>query len=381
MQIITKTSELAATCEKLRKSEFVAVDTEFMREHTFFSQLCLIQIATKDVEAIIDPLAKELDLTPFLEILRDKSITKVFHAARQDMEIFYTLLGEVPEPIFDSQVAAMASGLGDSIGYDKLVRALLDINVDKGSRFTDWSRRPLSAKQLTYALGDVTHLRDMYPILVQRLESQKREHWLDEEMNILANPDIYSFKPENAWKRMKIRKFSPAWLAVMRLSTEWREREAQRVNRPRGRILKDDAIYEIAMQAPTNSEELGQLRAIPKGFERSRAATELLEAINTALSDPKQYAPRIEPPKRNPAGLGPIVEMLKVLLRIRAEEIGVAPRLIANAADIERLAADDEADIAALKGWRKDQFGDDALAMKAGLVGLRLKEGVIVLER
>ncbi|MCF6292528.1 MAG: ribonuclease D [Robiginitomaculum sp.] len=381
MQIITKTSDLSATCEKLRKSEFIAVDTEFMREHTFFSQLCLIQIATKDVEAIIDPLAKGLDLAPFLEILRDKSITKVFHAARQDMEIFYSLLGEVPTPIFDTQVAAMASGLGDSIGYDKLVRALLDINIDKGSRFTDWSRRPLSSKQLTYALGDVTHLRDMYPILMQRLKSQNREHWLDEEMNILANPDIYSFKPENAWKRMKIRKFSDTWLAVMRLATEWREAEAQRVNRPRGRILKDDAIYEIAMQTPTNTEELGQLRAIPNGFERSRAASDLIAAINTALADPQQYAPKIDPPKRNPAGLGPIVEMLKVLLRIRAEEIGVAPRLIANAADIERLAADDEADIAALKGWRKDEFGDDALAMKAGLVGLRLKDGIIVLER
>ncbi|MBL1430122.1 MAG: ribonuclease D [Robiginitomaculum sp.] len=381
MQIITKTSDLTATCEKLRKSEFVAVDTEFMREHTFFSQLCLIQIATKDVEAIIDPLAKGLDLAPFLEILRDKSITKVFHAARQDMEIFYTLLGEVPTPIFDTQIAAMASGLGDSIGYDKLVRALLDINVDKGSRFTDWSRRPLSSKQLTYALGDVTHLRDMYPMLVQRLNSKNRMHWLDEEMNILANPDIYSFKPENAWKRMKIRKFSANWLAVMRLATEWREAEAQRVNRPRGRILKDDAIYEIAMQAPTNAEELGQLRAIPNGFERSRAAVDLIAAINTALADPQQYAPKIDPPKRNPAGLGPIVEMLKVLLRIRAEEIGVAPRLIANAADIERLAADDEADIAALRGWRKDEFGDDALAMKAGLVGLRLKDGIIVLER
>lgn len=381
MQIITKTSDLTATCEKVCKSDFVAVDTEFMREHTFFSQLCLIQIATKDVEAIIDPLAKGLDLAPFLEILRDKSITKVFHAARQDMEIFYNLLGEVPSPIFDSQVAAMASGLGDSIGYDKLVRALLDIDVDKGSRFTDWSRRPLSSKQLTYALGDVTHLRDMYPILVQRLNSKNRMHWLDEEMQILADPDIYSFKPENAWKRMKIRKFTPTWLAVMRLATEWREAEAQRVNRPRGRVLKDDAIYEIAMQTPKTTEELGQLRAVPNGFERSRSANGLLEAINTALADPQQYAPKMEPPKRNPAGLGPIVEMLKVLLRIRAEEIGVAPRLIANAADIERLAADDEADIGALRGWRKDEFGDDALAMKAGLVSLRLKDGIIVLER
>ncbi|VAV89795.1 Ribonuclease D [hydrothermal vent metagenome] len=381
MQILTKTTDLAKACELARQADFVAVDTEFMRERTFWSKLCLIQMATDEVEAIIDPLADGLDMTPFLDLLRDSSVVKVFHAARQDMEIFYTLLGEVPAPIFDSQVAAMAAGLGDSIGYDKLVKATLGINVDKGSRFTDWSRRPLSSKQLTYAIGDVTHLRDLYPILVERLRKQDRLHWLDEEMALLANPEIYTFEPELAWKRMKIRKYTPKWLAVMRLAAEWREREAQRLDRPRGRILKDDAIYEIAMQAPTSREELGRLRAVPNGFERSNPAQGLLAAVQKALENPEQYAPDIAPPQRHPAGMGPVVEMLKVLLRIRAEEIGVAPRLIANTADIERLAASDEADIPALRGWRKEEFGQDALAMKAGNVGLRLKNGKIVLER
>ncbi|PHR62761.1 MAG: ribonuclease D [Robiginitomaculum sp.] len=380
MKILTKTSELAEACKIARKADFVTVDTEFMRERTFWSQLCLIQMATHEVEAIIDPLADGLDMAPFLELLRDKSVIKVFHAARQDMEIFYSMLGEVPYPIFDTQVAAMAAGYGDSIGYDKLVRATLNIEVDKGSRFTDWSRRPLSEKQLTYAIGDVTHLRDLYPILVHRLEQQNRLHWLDEEMALLANPEIYTFDPALAWKRMKVRKYSAKWLAVMRLVAEWRETEAQRVDRPRGRILKDDAIYEIAQQTPTSPEALGRLRAVPNGFERSRSAEGLLKAVKTALSDPEKHAPEIKQPQRNLPGLGPVVEMLKVLLRIRAEEIGIAPRLIANAADIERLAASDEADIAALKGWRRQEFGEDALAMKAGELGLRLQNGQIVLE-
>ncbi|MBL4596716.1 MAG: ribonuclease D [Robiginitomaculum sp.] len=381
MQILSTTADLAKTCEIAAQADFVTVDTEFMREHTFWSKLCLIQIATHDVEAIIDPLANGLDLAPFLALMRDPSVTKVFHAARQDIEIFYALMGEVPAPIFDTQIGAMAAGLGDSIGYDKLVKAMLGIDVDKGSRFTDWSRRPLAPTQLTYALGDVTHLRDLYPLLLERLTQKNRLHWLDEEMALLANPAIYAFDPKLAWKRMKVRKYSSKWLAIMRLVSEWRETEAQRVDRPRGRILKDDAIYEIAAQCPTTPEALGRLRAIPNGFERSKSAGGLLAAVKLALSDPKQYAPAIAPPVRNPAGLGPVIEMLKVLLRIRAEEIGVAPRLIANTADIESLAANDEADIAALRGWRRQEFGEAALGMKAGQLGLRLKDGIIVLEQ
>lgn len=380
MLILNTTEALAATCQELADAPFIAVDTEFMRERTYWSQLCLIQVAGGDVEAIIDPLADNLDLQPFLDLLADQRITKVFHAARQDLEIFYQLMGEVPAPLFDSQVAAMAAGYGDSVGYDRLVQAVLNRQVDKGSRFTDWSRRPLSDKQLTYALADVTHLRDMYPRLRDELEAKHRMHWLNEEMGILENPEIYRFDPELAWKRMKLRKFSQGWLAVMRNVSEWREREAQSQDRPRGRILKDDAIYELAQQQPRSPEALGRLRAVPNGFERSRLAKPLLAAISEAADNPQEYAPKVDKPKRHPSGLGPVVEMLKVLLKVRAEAIGVAPRLIANVADLEHLAADSEADIPALRGWRLEEFGKHALAMKDGKVCIRLKNNQAVVE-
>lgn len=380
MLILKTTEALATTCQELSEAPFIAVDTEFMRERTYWSQLCLIQVAGGDVEAIIDPLADGIDLQPFLDLLADHSITKVFHAARQDLEIFFQLMGEVPAPLFDSQVAAMAAGYGDSVGYDRLVQAVLNRQVDKGSRFTDWARRPLSEKQLTYAMADVTHLRDMYPILKQELESKSRLHWLNEEMGILENPEIYRFDPKMAWKRMKLRKFSAPWLAVMRNVAEWRECEAQSQNRPRGRILKDDAIYELAQQQPKSLEALGRLRAIPNGFERSRLAKPLLAAIREASDDPEQFAPKVEKPKRFPSGQGPIVEMLKVLLKLRAETIGVAPRLIANVSDLEHLAADDEADIPALRGWRMEEFGKHAFDLKAGKVCLRLKGNRAVVE-
>ncbi|PHS28660.1 MAG: ribonuclease D [Robiginitomaculum sp.] len=372
MVIVTDNDTLHEVCEGLRKTEFFAVDTEFLRESTYWSKLCLIQVAGGDVEAIIDPLAEGLDMRPFLSIMADTSITKVFHAARQDLEIFYRLMGQVPLPLFDSQIAAMAAGLGDSIGYDTLVQKMLRRTVDKGSRFTDWSRRPLTDKQLTYAIGDVTHLRDLYPLLIGRLEDRNRLSWVDEEMENLTNPALYQFDPEEAWRRMKIRKYTPQWLAIMRFVTRWREREAQTRDKPRGRILKDDAIYEVAQQAPRTVEALGRMRAIPRGFERSSMAQGLLGAINDALTDPAEHAPKVERPQAMPSGLGPVVEMLKVLLRIKAEDLGVAPRLIANAADIERLAAYDDADIAALKGWRREAFGEDALRLKRGELSLTL---------
>ncbi|MDQ7018795.1 MAG: ribonuclease D [Robiginitomaculum sp.] len=380
MVIVTDNAALKNVCEALSQTDFFAVDTEFLRESTYWSKLCLIQVAGGDVEAIIDPLADGLDMRPFLSIMADTRITKVFHAARQDLEIFYRLMGQVPLPLFDSQIAAMAAGLGDSIGYDTLVQKMLKKSVDKGSRFTDWSRRPLSDKQLTYAIGDVTHLRDLYPLLIGRLKERDRLSWVDEEMASLTNPAIYQFDPEDAWRRMKIRKYSPQWLAVMRLVTRWREREAQTRDKPRGRILKDDAIYELAQQAPRSVEALGRMRAIPRGFERSSMAQGLLAAINEALSDPEKHAPQISRPPVMPSGLGPVVELLKVLLRIKSEELGVAPRLIANAADIERLAAFDDADIPALKGWRLQAFGNDALRLKKGELSLTLKGKRAVIE-
>ncbi len=380
MVIVTDNAALENVCEALSQTDFFAVDTEFLRESTYWSKLCLIQVAGGDVEAIIDPLADGLDMRPFLSIMADTRITKVFHAARQDLEIFYRLMGQVPLPLFDSQIAAMAAGLGDSIGYDTLVQKMLKKSVDKGSRFTDWSRRPLSDKQLTYAIGDVTHLRDLYPLLIGRLKDRDRLSWVDEEMAGLTNPAIYQFDPEDAWRRMKIRKYSPQWLAVMRLVTRWREREAQTRDKPRGRILKDDAIYELAQQAPRSVEALGRMRAIPRGFERSSMAQGLLAAINEAMSDPEKHAPQISRPPVMPSGLGPVVELLKVLLRIKSEELGVAPRLIANAADIERLAAFDDADIPALKGWRYEAFGKEALRLKKGELSLTLKGKRAVIE-
>ncbi len=381
MVMVTDNKTLEKVCADLQKCQFFAVDTEFLRESTYWSKLCLIQVAGGDVEAIIDPLAEGLDMRPFLSVMANTQITKVFHAARQDLEIFYRLMGEVPLPLFDSQIAAMAAGLGDSIGYDTLVQKMLKRSVDKGSRFTDWSRRPLSEKQLTYAIGDVTHLRDLYPLLVGRLEDHQRLSWVDEEMQSLTNPAIYQFDPEDAWHRMKIRKYSPQWLAILHLVTRWREREAQTRDKPRGRILKDDAIYELAQQAPRSIEALGRMRAIPRGFERSSMAKELLGVINEALADPRKHAPKIERPAAMPSGLGPVVEMLKVLLRIKAEDLGVAPRLIANAADIEKLAAYDDADIPALRGWRREAFGEDALRLKHGDISLTVEHKRAVIEK
>ncbi len=380
MVTITTTETLENVCASLRGAAFFAVDTEFMRESTYWSKLCLIQVAGGGIEAIIDPLAKGLDLRPFLSVMADSAITKVFHAARQDLEIFYRLMGEVPLPLFDSQIAAMAAGLGDSIGYDTLVQKMLNRRVDKGSRFTDWSRRPLSEKQLTYAIGDVTHLRDLYPRLKGRLEARGRLDWVDEEMQAIADPRLYQFDPDQAWRRMKIRKYTPQWLAIMASVARWREREAQSRDKPRGRILKDDAIYEIAQQAPTSIEALGRLRAIPRGFERSSLARELLAVIQEALKDPERYAPQVTRPKALPSGMGPVVEMLKVLLRIKAESLSVAPRLIANTADLERLAAFDDADIAALRGWRREAFGEDALRLKRGEICLTLEGQRAVIE-
>lgn len=378
MKLIDTTEDLAAACDALRQADFVAIDTEFMRETTFWPQLCLIQAAGGETEALIDPLAEGLDLAPFWALLRDEAVMKVFHACRQDLEIFFHQGGElIPAPIFDSQIAAMAIGLGDSISYDNLVRETLNRQVDKGSRFTDWSRRPLTDKQAAYALADVTHLRDLYPKLRDRLGKLDREQWVAEEMKTLTDPETYRMAPENAWKRLKPRKHTRKWLAAMAAAAEWREREAQTRDIPRNRIIKDDGIYELAQAAPTTVEQLGQLRAIPRGFERSKPAERLIEALSAAMDDPDAHAPsfpRSDPP---PTNLGPVVEMLKVFLRVVAEERDVAPRLIATVPDLEKIAASDQADVAALKGWRRSVFGDAALRLKKGELALVLENGKV----
>jgi len=372
MTPITTTAELTAFCDKIKSQPFVAVDTEFMRETTYWPKLCLIQAAAPSAEAVIDPLADGLDLEPFLEILRDEKVQKVFHAARQDVEIFNNL-SAMPKPLFDTQVAGMAAGFGEQIAYDALVRQMLKIELDKSSRFTDWARRPLTDNQLTYALADVTHLARLYPMLRERLEREGRLAWVTDEMNDLTDPANYDVEPENAWKRLRPRRHTAKYLAIYRAVAAWRERTAQLRDQPRGRILKDEAIDEIATQAPTDADGLDRLRSVPKGFSGSRFGPDLVASIREALKDPEAYAPVIER-NRQPASpaAGAVVELLKVLLKARAEEAGVASKLIATVSDLEQIANDDNADIAALKGWRREAFGEDALRVKRGELALVL---------
>ncbi|MES2722093.1 MAG: ribonuclease D [Pseudomonadota bacterium] len=372
MTPITTTAELAAYCDKIKGQPFVAVDTEFMRETTYWPKLCLIQAAAPNAECVIDPLAEGLDLEPFLEILRDESIMKVFHAARQDVEIFNNLKA-MPKPLFDTQVAGMAAGYGEQIAYDALVRQMLKIELDKSSRFTDWARRPLSEAQLTYALADVTHLAALYPMLKARLEKEGRLGWVHDEMQNLCDPAVYDVEPENAWKRLKPRRHTSKYLAVYKAVAAWRERTAQQRDQPRGRILKDEAIDELATQAPTDAAAVDRLRSVPKGFSGSRFGPDLLDAIKEALKDPDAYAPVIERSKiaASPAA-GAVVELLKVLLKARAEDSGVASKLIATVSDLEQIANDDNANTPALVGWRREAFGEDALKLKRGELALVL---------
>lgn len=372
MTPITTTAQLQAFCDRVANDPFIAVDTEFMRETTYWPKLCLVQVASANHSAVIDPLAEGIDLRPLLDLLADPKIGKVFHAARQDVEIFNNL-GVLPKPLFDTQVAGMAAGFGEQIAYDALVRQMLRIDLDKSSRFTDWARRPLSEAQLDYALADVTHLAALYPMLRDRLEKAGRLAWVTEEMGSLTDPANYDTDPENAWRRLKPRKHTTKYLAVFRAVAAWRERTAQTRDQPRGRIFKDEVIDEIAAQAPTDAEGLNRLRALQKGFAGSKFGPELIEVIRTAIKEQDSYAPQIErngaPP--NPAA-GAVVELLKVLLKARAEDAGVASKLIATVSDLEKIANDDEADTPALQGWRREAFGEDALKLKRGELALVL---------
>jgi ribonuclease D len=372
MTPITTTAELADFCARLAGQPYVAVDTEFMRETTYWPKLCLIQAATPIDEAVIDPLSPDLDLAPFLAVLADPRIEKVFHAARQDVEIFCNL-GTIPVPLFDTQVAGMAAGFGEQIAYDALVRQMLKVDLDKSSRFTDWARRPLSEAQLTYALADVTHLARLYPMLRGRLEESGRMAWVAEEMKALTDPALYDVEPESAWKRLKPRRHTAKYLAVFRAVAAWRERTAQARDQPRGRILKDEAIDELATQVPLDLEGFNRLRSAPKGFAGSKFGTELLDAIREAVKNADTYAPTLAKsgPSPSPAA-GAVVELLKVLLKARAEDAEVAAKLIATVSDLEKIANDDNADTPALQGWRRDAFGADALKLKRGELALVL---------
>ncbi|MDM9648493.1 ribonuclease D [Rhizobium sp. S163] len=370
--MIETTADLEAACIELAKSEFITIDTEFLRETTFWPELCLIQMASPTTEVLVDPLAKGLDMKPFFELMANASVLKVFHAARQDIEIIYNRGGLIPHPIFDTQVAAMVCGFGDSVSYDQLVSRTKGVQIDKSSRFTDWSRRPLSEKQLDYALADVTHLRDVYLYLKAELEREGRSLWLSEEMDVLEAKETYDIHPDDAWQRLKMRLRKPQELAVLKYVAAWREREARSRNVPRSRVIKDDAIYEIAQQQPKDAEALGRLRTIPKGWERSSAGAAVVEAVNTALALPKAEMPHAPRQTQAPEGAAAAAELLKVLLKLISEKHGVAPKVIANSEDLDKIAAEGEnADVGALRGWRRELFGDPALQLIKGDVALR----------
>lgn len=376
MEILDTTADLAALCERLSTHDFVTVDTEFMRETTYYPKLCLIQIASESEAAIIDPLAEGLSLDPLFRLMANPAVIKVFHSARQDLEIIWIKGRVIPTPLFDTQVAAMVCGYGDQVSYEQLANDLAKSRIDKSSRFTDWARRPLTKAQLDYALSDVTHLRTVYLALREKLAANGRDDWLSEEMAVLASPSTYETEPHEAWKRLAGRMRKARDIAVLMEIAAWREREAQSRDVPRSRVLKDDAMVELCMAAPRSAEAIAQLRAIPKGFERSRAAVEIIEAVERGLARDPKTVPVPERDRHRPSA-GATLDLLKVLLKAVCERERVAPRILANVDDLEAIAASDEADVPALVGWRRELFGNLALALKRGEVGLAVSKGKV----
>lgn len=372
MALISDTKTLADFCRRLAGTEFVTVDTEFMREKTYWARLCLIQVAGTTESQAIDALAEGISLKPLFTLLRDKKTLKVFHAARQDLEIFYHLMGgSLPEPVFDTQVAAMVCGFGESVGYETLVSKLTRARIDKASRFTDWSLRPLSERQVKYALEDVTHLRDVYEKLRAKLVANGHAAWLEEEMATLTNPQTYALQPDQAYRRIKTRSSNARFLAVLREVAAWREREAQRLDLPRNRVLRDEALIEIAHHTPSTAEELTRTRGLGHKFAESERGAELLAAVKRGVAVPDDQCPQPAPRSDLPRGLGPVVDLMKVLLKMKCEQFEVAQKLVASSDEVERIAAfGDEADVPALKGWRRQVFGEDALKLRDGKVGL-----------
>jgi ribonuclease D len=376
MSLLTTTAEVAALCEELAREPYVAIDTEFMRDRTYYPKLCLVQLAGAQRHAAIDPLAPGIDLAPLFALLADRDVLKLFHAARQDIEVFYRLTGRVPMPLFDTQLAAMVCGYGEEVGYETLVGQIAKGRIDKSSRFTDWARRPLSAQQLTYALDDVIYLRVIYERLEQQLERTGRSEWVAEELAQLTDPATYEQNPADAWKRIKVRSREPRFLAVLRALAAWREREAQRRDLPRNRIVRDDLLLEIAANRPTSLEEFAKLRRISLDRQSAEAA---VATVRAALALPEAELPRLEPPPKLPRGLGPVIELLRVLLKLKCEEHHVAQRLVATSGDLEAIATESRPDVPALKGWRFEVFGRAALALKSGELGLAIADGRTVL--
>ena len=379
MDIIKTTDALKSACESFAQFSYVTVDTEFLRESTFWPKLCLVQMASPEHAVIIDVLNDGIDLTPFFELMRDETVVKVFHAARQDIEIIVHLAGFVPHPVFDTQVAAMVCGFGDSISYDQLVGKITGDRIDKTSRFTDWSRRPLTDRQLTYALADVTHLRDVYAFLSANLAEQNRTEWVREEMEVLTSQQTYELQPEDAWTRLKLRIKKPTDFAILIKLAEWREITARARDVPRSRVLKDDAIYELATQQPADQKAMSALRSVPRGFEKSRTAQDILDVVAAAKQIPADELPKLPRGKSSPDGTSAAVDLLKVLLKMTSEENGVAAKVIATVDDLEKIAADDDADVTALKGWRRELFGKVALEVKHGSKALAFNGRKVVL--
>jgi ribonuclease D len=382
MRIVDTNAELAAFLAELAGAPYLALDTEFLRDQTYYPKLCLIQVAAEvpgrgPVEGIIDPLAEGLDLAPFYAFIARTDMVKVFHAGRQDIEIFFLQGGVMPDPLFDTQIAAMVCGFGEAASYETLARKIAKVDIDKSARFTDWSHRPLSKRQLEYALADVTHLRVIYEWLAARLARTGRAAWVAEEVAALQDPALYRQDPECAWKRLKPRTTNKRFLAMLAAIAAWREREAQARDIPRGRVLKDEALTEIAAHPPETAEALERIRAVPKGFANSKLGKGLMEAIAEGHTATPPQLPPGEARRRMREPSPAVVDLLKTLLRLRAEAAGVAPRLIANADDIERLAAGDE-DLVALSGWRAEVFGKDAKALQRGELAIALEDGQAV---
>jgi ribonuclease D len=367
---IADSAELAALCARLEGEDFVTVDTEFMREKTYYPELCLVQLAGEHDVAVVDAMAKGIDLAPLGRLLAKADVTKVFHACRQDIEIFLLMFGAVPTPIFDTQVAAMVAGFGDQVGYDALVAALTGGHIDKAHRFSDWSARPLSAAQVAYAAADVTHLRVVYERLLARLRVDGRMDWVGQEMAALAAPSTYRVDPERAWERLKVRTGNRRQLAIIQAVAAWREREAQRINIPRQRLVKDEQIPELAVLAPDDAEELTRARGISSGFAAGKSGISLLAAIAAAKAIPEADLPRIERARESQRASPALVALLKVLLNACAEQNNVAARLVASAEEIEALALDESGEHAVLQGWRGEMFGQDALRLIRGDIAL-----------
>ncbi|GAA6207540.1 ribonuclease D [Cognatishimia sp. WU-CL00825] len=377
MKTLTTTEELAQYCEMARNYPYVTIDTEFLRERTYYSKLCLIQLAVagNDIEedaVLVDPLVGDMSLEPLYDLFRDTNVVKVFHAARQDLEIFFIEAGVLPDPLFDTQVAAMVCGFGEQVGYETLVRKITKQGVDKTSRFTDWSRRPLTDAQKKYALADVTHLRNIYEFLAAKLEKSGRTRWVGEELQVLTSPTTYVVEPENAWKRVKTRTTTPKFLAIVRELARFRETHAQSRNVPRNRVFKDDALIELASTKPGSMADLGRSRLLLREARKGEIAEGILQAVKAGIACPADKMPRVTNPKDKQQVNPALADLLRVLLKSKTESSGVASKLIAPAADLDAMASG-ERDIAALSGWRLEVFGEDALRLCEGQIALTAK--------